>query len=202
MQIADRIPAPSTPGLAVVLVRHGETDDNLPPLRFQGRRDTPLNETGRAQMRRLASGTQTGYAGLLSSDLDRAVESARIVGGSLGLEPQLDPRWSESHRGRWEGLPMDDVASAEPELWAAWRATDPAFRFPGGESLAEHRDRVRAALSDALAAEGPVVVVCHGGTIRLLLEPDLAHFHDLELPNAAVIGLGRDGEPIRTESQT
>src|SRR5688572_7485281 len=110
MQIADRLPAPSTPGLAVVLVRHGQTNDNLPPLRFQGRRDTPLNDVGRAEMRRLAEAATPGYAALISSDLDRAAESARILAEPLGLQPQTDPRWSESHRGRWEGLLMEDVA--------------------------------------------------------------------------------------------
>ena len=38
----------------ILLARHGETDDNLPPIRIQGRRDTPLNDTGRAQAHELA----------------------------------------------------------------------------------------------------------------------------------------------------
>ena len=38
----------------ILLARHGETDDNVPPLRFQGQRDTPLNDNGRAQARELA----------------------------------------------------------------------------------------------------------------------------------------------------
>ena len=33
----------------VLLARHGETNDNLEPLRFQGFTDTPLNDTGRAR---------------------------------------------------------------------------------------------------------------------------------------------------------
>ncbi len=38
----------------VLLARHGETDDNREPIRFQGFRDTPLNDTGRAQAHELA----------------------------------------------------------------------------------------------------------------------------------------------------
>ena len=38
----------------MLLARHGQTNDNLEPIRFQGFRDTPLNDTGRAQARELA----------------------------------------------------------------------------------------------------------------------------------------------------
>ncbi|MGH2873494.1 MAG: histidine phosphatase family protein, partial [Solirubrobacteraceae bacterium] len=38
----------------ILLARHGETDDNVAPLRFQGFANTPLNATGRGQAHALA----------------------------------------------------------------------------------------------------------------------------------------------------
>ena len=77
----------------VLLARHGQTNDNLPPIRFQGFRDTPLNDTGRAQAHELAERIAAEPApirSLWSSDLSRAHETAEIVGAKIGLTPRLD----------------------------------------------------------------------------------------------------------------
>lgn len=181
----------------IVLARHGETDDNRPPLRFQGQRDSPLNDAGRAQARELAARVAARaprFVALWSSDLARASETAAIVGERIGLAPRLDARLREGARGRWEGRLFADVEREEPEAWAAWRRAGERFRFPGGESLAEQRDRVVAALADvARAGELPALVVCHGGSIRVALcraDPrGLDAFHDWEVPNAALVEL-------------
>lgn len=180
----------------ILLARHGETEDNLPPLRFQGRRDTPLNAAGRRQAAELAVRLRArgDLAALYTSDLSRARETAAAVGDAVGLEPEVDPRFSEGDRGRWEGLLMEDVARDEPERWAAWRRAGAAFRFPGGESLADVQERVLAALADVeRRGSGPAVVVCHGGAIRAVLcarDPrGLDAFHLFEVPNVAVVEL-------------
>jgi len=182
----------------ILLARHGETDDNVPPLRFQGQRDTPLNDAGRVQARELAERVAAGppIRSLWSSDLVRARETAEIVGARIGLAPRLDARLREGFRGDWEGRLFDDVAAAEPERYAAWRRAGASFRFPGGESLAEQQARVLAALDDvedelsataggspsealfrasATASGSPsrdarrALVICHGGAIRVVL---------------------------------
>ncbi|HEX5145452.1 MAG TPA: histidine phosphatase family protein [Conexibacter sp.] len=186
----------------ILLARHGETDDNVPPLRFQGQRDTPLNDTGRAQARELAervAALDAPIAALWCSDLSRARETAEIVGARIGLEPRSDARLREGWRGEWEGFLFDEIAAADPERYARWRAPDAGdgFRFPGGESLAEQQARVLACLRDAAAeASGPALLVCHGGSIRTLLcrrDPrGLAAFHTFTVPNVALVPIEDD----------
>ncbi len=184
----------STPA-GVLLARHGETDDNVPPLRFQGWRDTPLNQTGRRQAHQLARRVaDLGIAALLSSDLSRARETAEIVGAELKLEPQLDARLREGNRGRWEGRLFDDVAQAEPERLAAYLRAGARWRFPGGESLQEQQDRVIACVEEIRnGAPAPALAVCHGGSIRVMLcgsDPrELDAFHDFQVPNTAVVSV-------------
>lgn len=180
-------------GLAVLLARHGETDDNREPLRFQGWRDTPLNDLGRRQAGELAERVQDeGIVSLWSSDLKRASETAAIVGAHLGLRPRLDARLREANRGAWEGRLFADVQREEPERYAAWMRAGEEFRFPGGESLREQLDRVGACVDEIRrSAQLPALAVCHGGSIRVMLcrsDPrGLAAFHDFKVPNVAVV---------------
>jgi broad specificity phosphatase PhoE len=181
------------PDGAVLLARHGETDDNREPLRFQGWRDTPLNNTGCRQAGELARRVEHEAIGSLwSSDLSRARETAEIVGARIDLKPRLDRRLRGANRGRWEGRLFDDVQREDPDGFAAWMRAGADFRFPGGESLQEQFDRVNACVQEIRAGgELPALAVCHGGSIRVMLcrsDPrGLAAFHDFNVPNAALV---------------
>jgi broad specificity phosphatase PhoE len=184
-------------GRGILLARHGETDDNREPIRAQGWRDTPLNDTGRAQAASLAeriAALDDPVRSLWSSDLSRARETAEIVGRAIGMAPRLDWRLREGGRGRWEGRLFIDIEREEPELYAGWRRAGEEWRFPGGESLREHSDRVAASLDDIERfGELPALVVCHGGSIRVALcreDPrGLDAFWEFEVPNVAVVAL-------------
>jgi broad specificity phosphatase PhoE len=183
------------PAGAILLARHGETNDNLEPIRVQGFRDTPLNDTGRAQAASLAQRVaDMGVASIWASDLSRARETAEIVAARLGLGVRLDARLREANRGRWEGYTFVDIARTDPGGYAAWLRAGDRFRFPGGESLLDQQQRVAATLEDVRAAdELPALVVCHGGSIRVMLclaDPrGLAAFHTFTVPNTAVVPL-------------
>ncbi len=180
----------------LLLARHGQTDDNLEPIRAQGFSDTPLNATGLEQAHALAERVATEFEvrALWSSDLARARVTAEIVGRRIGLEPRLDPRLREGDRGDWEGRRFIDIAREEPDAYAAWRRGGAGFRFPGGESLQEHSDRVWQALEE-IRERGPLpaLIVCHRGSIRAVLcrfDPrGLDAFHTYEVPNTGVVEL-------------
>ena len=179
----------------VLLVRHGQTDDNLEPIRAQGFRDTPLNETGCRQAQALAErATAMELGSLWCSDLSRAAETARIVGERVGLVAHPDPRLREGNRGDWEGRLFLEIAREDPDGYAAWLRAGPDFRFPGGESLQEHSDRVWEALQEIRsAAPLPALVVCHRGSIRTVLcraDPrGLDAFHEYDVANTGVVEL-------------
>lgn len=195
MSDSEPAPARETTTAGVLLARHGETDDNREPIRVQGFRDTPLNDVGRGQAAALADRVaDDGIASLWASDLARARETAEIVGRRIGLSPRLDARLREANRGRWEGRLFVDIEREEPELYAAWRRAGASFRFPEGESLPDQLGRVSEAVSDIHGVgELPALVVCHGGSIRVMLcarDPrGLDAFHEFSVPNVAMVPL-------------
>jgi broad specificity phosphatase PhoE len=176
------------------IARHGETDDNA-QRRILGRRDMPLSAAGHAQARALAAAAaRHGIAAIWTSPLRRARDTAAVVGAALGLEAVVLDDLIESDRGDWEGRAVADLARDDPVLYAAFVAGDAGFAFPGGESLAEQRERTRAALAQVAAGPQPALVVAHAGTIRAALadagadvppESALAHGALIELPGAA-----------------
>jgi probable phosphoglycerate mutase len=175
------------------LARHGETTANAEG-RVQGWLDPPLNERGRAQARTLArEAAGLDLRALYSSQLVRARETAETVGERVGLDPALDERFAESRRGEWEGRLLREIERDDPERWAAWQRGGADFRFPGGESLAEHVARVDDALDDVAAGDLPALVVCHGGTVRCALVARggrrLEEFTRIPVPNASLVGV-------------
>jgi broad specificity phosphatase PhoE len=183
----------------ILLARHGQTDFNAPPTRIQGSLDPPLNELGRAQARELAELVAgENIAKLYSSDMQRARETAQIVGERIGLEAVIEPRVRECGWGAWEGRLVEDIAREEPDNWEAWLRAGEEFAFPSapgkpGESLVDHMARTTAALDEVRRGELPALVVCHGGTIRVALAArdarGLDAYHEFHPRNGQLVRL-------------
>ena len=153
----------------LLLARHGETPWNALG-KLQGHTDIELHETGRAQARELAAVlADAGVGGVVTSDLARARETGAIVAAALGLPPPaVEPLLRERAFGVFEGLTRDECAAQHPEAWAAWVAQTGSP--PGGEPREAAAARMGAVLARiASTSGGPLIVVSHGGVMRLWL---------------------------------
>ena len=148
------------------LARHGETDDNARKV-FQGQRGSGLNARGRAQAELLGARVARSIDAIVASDLQRARETAEIVGAAAALEPTFAPALREVDVGTWTGLSYDEVAARFPEEWAAWRAGLDLARG-GGETYEALARRVKAALETIAETHRGrrVLVVSHGAALR------------------------------------
>jgi broad specificity phosphatase PhoE len=152
----------------LLLARHGETADNA-RLVFQGQAGKGLNARGRAQAARLAERVARSRPdALFASDLERAVETARIVTeASPGLPVNVEPDLREVDVGAWTGKSHHEIEELFPEEWAAW-SSGLDVRRGGGETYAELAERIERAVVRIVAAhEGKrVLLVSHGGAIK------------------------------------
>lgn len=183
--------------MTVHLARHGQTAYNREG-RFQGHAPVALDDTGRAQARELAQ--RVAALGPLKtfvcSPLARALQTAAIVAARIGMTPVQDARFAETDVGDWEHRTFAEVGAEDPGALAAFQRTDAAFAFPGGESYADHLDRVQAGLADLFSRPAglPALVVCHGGVIRLALAARGDESARLwQMPNTALVALHADG---------
>ena len=155
----------------LVLWRHGRTAWNV-ARRFQGHTDVPLDGVGRSQAR-LAAGMLAGLSPsmIISSDLQRARDTAAELASQVGLQIGIDADLRETYAGAWEGLTRDELESqygAELAAWAAGSDLSPG----GGERRSEVAHRMQNAIYRALAVvpdQGVLVVVTHGGSARSVI---------------------------------
>jgi broad specificity phosphatase PhoE len=153
--------------LRLYFARHGQTEDNANHV-FQGQGGRGLDAYGRAQARRLAARMRSaGLDAIVTSDLERAVETARTVGAACGLEPSLDPDLREVDVGTWTGKSHAQIAQLYPDEWAGW-SEGFDVRRGGGETYAELAARVERAVGRVAGAGlgTRVLLVSHGGAIK------------------------------------
>ena len=155
----------------VIFVRHGETSWNYSK-RYQGHSDILLNDKGLQQAQlvaqRLAGET---ISAIYSSDLKRAVQTADLIAGHHSLCPILVPELREVNFGLWEGLTYEEIMSTWPDGLSAIYAKPGCAPIPGGESFNDVQRRTMLGLSKCIARhqEETIVLVSHGGTMRVLL---------------------------------
>ncbi|ELS01548.1 fructose-2,6-bisphosphatase [Xenococcus sp. PCC 7305] len=184
-------------GPRLLLVRHGETQWNKES-RFQGIKDIPLNENGKAQGRKAGEflkDIEIDFA--VSSSMSRPKETAEIIlehhpGVSLETTSEL----VEICHGLWEGKLEAEIEAGFPGLLQQWKDKPETVQMPEGENLQQVWDRAIAAWSKIVAnysnSESPRtgIVVAHDAINKVLicsllgLQPD--NFWNIKQGNGAV----------------
>ena len=159
--------------LRFYLVRHGVTDWNREK-RWQGHSDTPLNEEGREQAKRVGlrlSQIERPPQAVWSSDLSRAFDTAQAIASPLGIPVYTTPLLREMALGEWEGLQEKDIlARGDAERFARYKLSPGEHRPPGGESLESAFSRLKRVLGEIREKHpaGQIAVVGHGGSLRAM----------------------------------
>jgi probable phosphoglycerate mutase len=195
----------------VLLVRHGQSEWNADG-RWQGQADPALTDLGRHQA--LHASRSLGVVdAIVSSDLQRATETAAIIASELGVGPLvLDADLRERDAGEWSGLtraeierdwpgylgpppPIEGSREATGHATRAAGDAGPRRRPPGWEPDDALVERALAALAriHELVPDGEVLAVTHGGLVYALEGHLGAPF--VRLPNLGGrwIELGPDG---------
>jgi len=178
----------------LVMLRHGQTDFNAGS-RMQGQLDTELSELGRDQAVAAAELlAKRQPLAIVSSDLQRALDTAVVLGERSGLPVLVDARLRETHLGDWQGMTHLEVDAMAPGARLAWR-DDARWAPHGGESRVDVAARSMPVVAELVAEqtewglewgidepERPVILVAHGGLIAAL--------------TAALLGLPVDNWPV------
>jgi alpha-ribazole phosphatase len=173
------------------LIRHGTTRLHAND-RFWGKTDVPLSSIGlrQAVFLRDRLATEKIHA-IYSSTSSRALNTAEIIATGHKASVTTCKELCECNFGYVEGLTFKEIQDLYPALaeeLSNWKAVT----FPGGESLAQLNERVKTFLPrlENLKPSDNVIIVSHGGPIRLLicnlLGIDPAHWQQMRIDRASL----------------
>lgn len=176
------------------LIRHGETDWNAAQ-RLQGWRDIPLNDTGKNQaksVQHFLDQQRIAFDGVLSSDLQRAIQTAQIAFAQHQYPIEQIPALRERNYGIYEGHPWQSLTQLPNEPAPKINLRDPSLDVPEGESLLTFHQRIIEAFNQ-IALQRPnqkLAVIAHGGVIemvwRYIQQADLSTPRPYKILNASV----------------
>jgi broad specificity phosphatase PhoE len=155
----------------LILIRHGETEWNRVG-KCQGFSDTELNNNGREQIRELAKSLMNEpISAVYSSDLKRALDTAKAIAHHHKLTVEVDTDLREMNQGDFEGLTFVEIRERYAPILSEWVDNPNVVKLPGGESLKELQERAWRAIERIYIRHKnqTVVAVSHNLTITTLL---------------------------------
>ena len=160
--------------LKFLVIRHGETFSNAEN-RFSGHQDVGLTEKGIWQAGQLANRLKNERIDIAySSDLKRAIHTARIILQNHSLSLSTEPLFKELSFGDWEGLRYKELDFDEEERLMEWWKY-PDLPLPGGESTFELKERVYSGINKIIEEHNEedkkktIAIICHGGVARIII---------------------------------
>ena len=155
----------------LVIVRHGESLFNLTK-QYTGQTDVPLTEKGISQAKITAKYILENYKidEVYSSDLSRAINTAKPVSDPLGLKIKTDARLREINAGIWQGMYFKDVREKYKEEYERYQSDITTQRTLGGEGLFDVQKRTFEAINDIVTANDgkTVMIATHNGPLMTI----------------------------------
>lgn len=154
----------------IYLIRHGATAYNSESGgldRIRGWKNVPLSEEGREEIKKLAQDLKDSGIGLIvSSDLDRARETAEAIAKTTGAKIELSRQFRPWDLGEYTG----QESTAVHPLMVNFATKKPWLRVPGGESFDGFKDRVFSGLREICRKEPEktLAIVTHHRDERMI----------------------------------
>lgn len=152
------------------LLRHGETEGSEKK-RYIGQTDLCLSPRGLRQAAWWKEElSHVNFEKVYSSDLMRALDTARIVSGIPDFDIEATSQLREINLGDWDGKQMENIKTRSPDAWKERGRHIKSFRTPNGESFQDLHERVIKVFQKIMAeTHGNVLVVAHAGVNRMIL---------------------------------
>lgn len=176
----------------IYLIRHGQSEWNL-LYKIQGQKDAPLTDLGKEQARKLGERLVGEKIDIIySSDLSRALETARIISSIVNKPVVATNELREINFGPWEGLTLKEIRNKFKEEYSIWMSSPEKFRLEGAETLEALKRRVMSYVNKIIKEnkDKNIAIVSHNATLKViilsLLNIGLLYYKNFSLNNVSL----------------
>lgn len=151
--------------VSITLVRHGQDEQD----KVGGWSSNALTEQGVKDVGNLCKSIGNDYDAIVSSDLPRAAETARIISKAIGIPVTYDQGFRETNNGDLKDMSKDKFLSNHRHFIYSNLEMDE--EYPNGESPNRFFERIGRNL-ERLIEENKgkrILLVTHGGVITAIL---------------------------------
>ncbi|SDY86009.1 probable phosphoglycerate mutase [Proteiniborus ethanoligenes] len=185
------------------LLRHGESEWNILN-KIQGQKNTNLTDRGIIQAKQAAKRLMHEKIDIIfSSDLNRAFDTAKVIGEFLNLDVNSLKELREISFGVWEGLTTNEIKEKYRNEHIVWMTKPHDLILPNAESLIDLQERLLGIVNNLIKKNSNknILIVSHGASIKALilgiLGIDISMYNKLSISNTGLSIIEyRDYSPV------
>ncbi len=157
---------------SIIFLRHGQALNNTQRILAGRTPGVPLTEKGIDQAEKAAKFLEDmNISAIYSSPIERAKNTANIVGEHNSIDVRIDDRLIELDMGKFTGMPYDKIFSSHGNVFMKFYRGELEIAHNGVETFADVKKRVLGMVDDVIKnhPDENVVLVTHMDPIKAML---------------------------------
>jgi len=178
---------------SIIFLRHGQAKNNTERILAGRTPGVPLTEEGVEQSEKAAKFLEEmNISAIYSSPIERAKNTAEIVGKHNSIDVRIDDRLIELDMGKFTGKPYDEIFSSHGNVFMKFYRGELEIAHNGVETFEEVKKRIRDMVDHVIDnhPDENVVLVTHMDPIKAMLSTVVSfspeNLYELIIPNASL----------------
>ena len=178
---------------SIIFLRHGQAKNNTERILAGRTPGVPLTEEGVDQSEKAAKFLEEmNISTIYSSPIERAKNTAEIVGKHNSIDVRIDDRLIELDMGKFTGKPYDEIFSSHGNVFMKFYRGELEIAHNGVETFEEVKKRIRDMVDHVIDnhPDENVVLVTHMDPIKAMLSTVVSfspeNLYELIIPNASL----------------
>ena len=178
---------------SIIFLRHGQAKNNTERILAGRTPGVPLTEEGVDQSEKAAKFLEEmNISTIYSSPIERAKNTAEIVGKHNSIDVRIDERLIELDMGKFTGKPYDEIFSSHGNVFMKFYRGELEIAHNGVETFEEVKKRIRDMVDHVIDnhPDENVVLVTHMDPIKAMLSTVVSfspeNLYELIIPNASL----------------